>query len=119
MASQQTPPTSIKGASCGFRSLAEYNESRMKGVFMPNSPLYDASLNARCQSSSLIGDAGEQSAGHPLINSSVDAVDGMQVVKLVVSVPISMLVLVFSAPAFRHDTDFFHGYAYSSLRHAL
>lgn len=75
----------------------------MKGVFLPNSPPYDASPNARCQSSSLMGDAGEQSAGHPLINSSVDAVDGMQVVKFVVSVSISGLVLVILTPAFSMD----------------
>lgn len=103
MASQQTPSTSIRGVSCGFRSLPEYNACRMKGVFLPNSPPYDASPNARCQSSSLVGDAGEQPGGHPLISSSVDAVDGMQVVKLVVSVSTSRLVLVIIlTPAFRH-----------------
>ena len=66
---------------------------------MPNSPPYDASPNARCQSSSLVGDAGEQSASHPLISSSVDVVDGMQVVKLVVSVSICGFVLVVLARA--------------------
>ncbi|XP_022156129.1 beta-amylase 7-like isoform X2 [Momordica charantia] len=88
MVSQQTPPTSIRGGvTCGFRSLAEYNSCRMKGVFMPNSPPYDASSNARCQNSSLMGDAGEQSVGHPLINSSVDAVDGMQMVDATLKLP--------------------------------
>ncbi|KAG6575173.1 Beta-amylase 7, partial [Cucurbita argyrosperma subsp. sororia] len=87
MASQQTPSTFIRGVSCGLRSLPEYNACRMKGVFLPNSPPYDASPNARCQSSSLIGDAVEQSAGHPLISSSVDAVDGMQIVDVAPKIP--------------------------------
>lgn len=76
---------------------------------MPNSPPYDASSNARCQNPSLMGDAGEQSVGHPLINSSVDAVDGMQVIKLIlrisyVSMPISGFDLVIPSLSVR-DTD--------------
>ncbi|XP_023514236.1 beta-amylase 7-like isoform X2 [Cucurbita pepo subsp. pepo] len=87
MASRQTPPSSTRGVGCGSKSLPENNACRMKGVFMPNSPPYDASPNARCQSSSLVGDAGEQSASHPLISSSVDVVDGMQIVEMTPKLP--------------------------------
>ncbi|KAL6323185.1 hypothetical protein AAG906_027465 [Vitis piasezkii] len=67
---QQTPPTSLRGVSSGYRSSVEYNASRMKGVF------------SRSHSAVVMGDRGGQAENHPLIGGSMDAVDDKQVVDM-------------------------------------
>lgn len=74
---QQTPPTSLRGVSSGYRGSAEYNASRMKGVFVPVSSPYDVSPSSRSHSG-VVGDRG-QAENHPLIGSSMDTVIDKQV----------------------------------------
>lgn len=79
---QQTPPTSLRGVSSGYRSSVEYNASRMKGVFVPASSPYDVSPSSRSHSAVVMGDRGGQAENHPLIGGSMDAVDDKQVVDM-------------------------------------
>ncbi|XP_044490669.1 beta-amylase 7-like isoform X3 [Mangifera indica] len=81
--SQQTPTTSQRGISPGYRSSVEYNTCRMKGVFMPAASPYDLSPSARSQTSALVGGGGEQTEIHSLIGGSMDTVND----KLVVDLP--------------------------------
>lgn len=83
MGQQQIPPASLKGVGTGYQSSVEYNESRMKGVYMPNSSPYDISTSARSQTSPMMGDGGEQTESHPLIGDSINAIDDKQVVQLI------------------------------------
>lgn len=66
----QQIPASLKAVSSGFGSSAEYNSSRMKGVFIPSSSL---------QTPSMVG-GGEQVGGQTVISGSVDTLEGKQVV---------------------------------------
>ena len=79
MAAQQTPPSSIRGVSSGYKSSLEYNARQMKGVFMPGQSPYDLSSGSRSQTSSMMGDGGEQRENHPLVGGSMDGVDEKQV----------------------------------------
>lgn len=76
---QQTPPTSLRGVSSGYRSSVEYNATRMKGVFMPASSPYDVSPVSRSHSAVVVQDRGGQVENHPLIGGSMDTVDDKQV----------------------------------------
>ena len=81
MVSQQTPPTSLQGVFSGYHTSAEFNACRMKGVFMPTpspSP-YDLSSSARSQSSSMVGDGGEQTESLPLVADSMEVINDKQV----------------------------------------
>lgn len=78
-ASQQTTPTSLKGATSGYRSSIEYNAGRLKGVFMPAPTPYDLTSGSQSQSSSMMGSEEEQRDSHPLIGCSMDNVDEKQV----------------------------------------
>ncbi|XP_028770299.1 beta-amylase 7 [Neltuma alba] len=82
MASQQTTPTSLKGATSGCRSSSEYNASRLKGVFMPAPTPYDLTSGSQSQSSSMMGSGEEQRDNHPLIGCSMDNVDEKQIVDM-------------------------------------
>lgn len=79
MASQQTTPASLKGATSGYRSSSEYNASRMKGVFMATPSPYDLAAGSQSQTSSMGGSGEEQRDNHPLIGGSMDGVDEKQV----------------------------------------
>lgn len=80
MVPPQMPNTSVKGISSGFRSSVEYNACRMKGVYMPGASPYDLSTISQSQTSSIVGDGGEQTDIHALISGSLDAADDKQVV---------------------------------------
>ncbi|EXC06819.1 Beta-amylase 7 [Morus notabilis] len=87
MGQQQIPPASLKGVGSGYQSSVEYNECRMKGVYMPNSSPYDISTSARSQTSPMMGDGGEQTESHPLIGGSINAIDDKQVVDVPPKLP--------------------------------
>ncbi|KAJ8900480.1 hypothetical protein K2173_025257 [Erythroxylum novogranatense] len=76
---QQNPPASLRGVSPGFRTSLDYNSCRMKGVFIPT-PTYDLSTNSHSQTPAMIGDAGEQLEGHPVVEGSVDIISDKHVV---------------------------------------
>ncbi|PON43037.1 Glycoside hydrolase [Parasponia andersonii] len=78
MAPQQTPPASLRGAAAGYQGSVEYNASRMKGSSSP----YDISTSGRSQTSTMVGDRGEQTDSHPLIVGSIDTIDGKQIVDI-------------------------------------
>lgn len=50
---------------------------------MPSSSAYDISTSARSQTSTMIGDRGEQTESHPVIVGSIDTIDDKQVVELI------------------------------------
>lgn len=102
---QQTPPTSLRGVSSGYRSSVEYNASRMKGVFVPASSPYDVSPSSRSHSAVVMGDRGGQAENHPLIGGSMDAVDDKQV-KLTSLV---IIMILFSISWFFANFCFFLG----------
>nr|AFQ33618.1 beta-amylase 6 [Citrus trifoliata] len=78
MVSQQTPSTSLRGVSSGYRSSVEYNTCQMKGVFMPTPSPYDLSPIAQSQPS-LVEDGGEQTENQSHIGGPVDAVSDKQI----------------------------------------
>ncbi|OMP00400.1 Glycoside hydrolase, family 14B, plant [Corchorus olitorius] len=82
MVSQQTPPSSLRGISSGYRTSVEYNACRMKGVFMPTPSPYDLSSSARSQSPGMVGDGGEQTDSLPLIAGSMEVVNDKQIMEL-------------------------------------
>ncbi|GAV92042.1 Glyco_hydro_14 domain-containing protein/DUF822 domain-containing protein [Cephalotus follicularis] len=82
MVSQQTPSTSLRGVSSGFRTTMEYNSCRMKGVFMPTTSSYDICPSSRSQTSAMVGEGGEQTENHPLIGGSIDIVNDKQIVDM-------------------------------------
>ncbi|KAJ7962390.1 Beta-amylase [Quillaja saponaria] len=84
MASQQTPPSSLRGVSSGYQSSLDFNTCRMKGVFTSSSSQspYDLSSSAPSQISALVGDGGEPIDSNPLIGGSMDTVDEKQVVDM-------------------------------------
>ncbi|KAI4355063.1 hypothetical protein L6164_003876 [Bauhinia variegata] len=82
MASLQTPPTSLRGVTSGYRSSSEYSAGRMKGVFIPGSSPYDLSSGSRSQTSSIMRDGREQREDHHLISGSMDSVDEKQMVEM-------------------------------------
>lgn len=81
MVPQQTPTASVRGVNSDYRNSVEYNACRMKGVYVPNASAYDLSTSTRSQTSSMVGDGGEQTEIHPLISGSIDTVDDKQVVE--------------------------------------
>ena len=83
MVQQQTPPASLRAVATGYQSSLEFNESRMRGVYMPSSSPYDISTIAQSQTSTMAGDGGEQTESHPLIGGSINAIDDKQVVQLI------------------------------------
>lgn len=82
MASQQATLASLKGATSGYRSSAEYNASRLKGVFMPAPSPYDLTQGSQSQSSSMMGSGEEQRDNHPLIGCSTHNVEEKQIVDM-------------------------------------
>lgn len=87
MVQQQTPPASLRAVATGYQSSLEFNESRMKGVYMPSSSPYDISAIAQSQTSTMAGDGGEQTESHSLIGSSINAIDDKQVVGIPPKLP--------------------------------
>ena len=90
---QQTPPTSLRGVSSGYRSSVEYNATPMKGVFVPASSPYDVSPSPRSHSAVVVQDRGGQAENHPLIGGSMDTVDDKQV-ELTCSVVVMILFFI-------------------------
>lgn len=80
MIPQQAPLTSLRGISSGYQSPGDYNASRMKGVYAPNSSPYDLSSRGQSQISSALGDGGEPLDTQALIGGSVESDDAKQVV---------------------------------------
>ncbi|XP_056160387.1 beta-amylase 7 isoform X2 [Syzygium oleosum] len=78
MVPQQAPLTSLRGISSGYRSPVDYNASRMKGVYVPNSSPYDSSSRGQSQISPALGDGGEPLDTQTLIGGSVESVDAKQ-----------------------------------------
>lgn len=94
MVSQQTPPTSLRGVSSGYRSSVEYNTCQMKGVFMPTPSPYDLSPIAQSQPSALVEDGGEQTENQSQIGGSMNAVSDKQVIGLIILFPQFLHLLV-------------------------
>lgn len=86
MVSQQTPSTSLRGVSSGYRSSVEYNTCQMKGVFMPTPSPYDLSPIAQSQPS-LVEDGREQTEIQSHVGGPVDAVSDKQVIGLIILFP--------------------------------
>ncbi|XP_020538366.1 beta-amylase 7 isoform X2 [Jatropha curcas] len=82
LVSQQTPSTSLRGVSPGYRTSVEYNSSRLKGVFMPTPSPFDLPTSTQSQTSAMMGDGVEQTESHPLIGGSLDTINDKQVVDI-------------------------------------
>lgn len=80
MVPQQASLTSLRGISSSYRSPVDYNASRMKGVYAPNSSPYDSSSRGQSQISSTLGDGGEPLDTQALIGGPVESVEAKQVV---------------------------------------
>ncbi|KAI6707637.1 hypothetical protein NL676_010599 [Syzygium grande] len=87
MVPQQAPLTSLRGISSGYRSPVDYNASRMKGVYVPNSSPYDSSSRGQSQISPALGDGGEPLDTQTLIGGSVESVDAKQIVDVPSKLP--------------------------------
>lgn len=87
MVLQQAPLTSLRGISSGYGSPVDYNASRMKGVYVPNSSPYDSSSRGQSQISSALGDGGEPLNTQAIIGGSVESVDAKQIVDVPSKLP--------------------------------
>ncbi|KAI3441794.1 Beta-amylase [Psidium guajava] len=82
-----TPPsslTSLRGISSSYQCPVDYNASRMKGIYVPNSSPYDSSSRGQSQISSTLGDGGEPLDTQALIGGPVESVEAK---KVIVDVP--------------------------------
>lgn len=72
--SPQTPAR-LRGVASNYPSSVEYNACPMEDAVIPSLSPYDLSSTARPQTSTMMGDGGEQTENHLLIGGSMNTVN--------------------------------------------